>query len=149
MCFGLAELFAAVNLVMVYLACIVAIAFACLWPRTFDSGDLALGVAAFDFFFVPPYLTFAVADAQYVFTFAVMLVVGLVVSELTARVRAQAEATGNGMPHGGPVFPQPGTHGFADECGLFVPAAAADHRRRSGRGRLDPHQSWRWLFPEC
>src|SRR2546425_9987101 len=51
-----------------------------------------LGVAAFDFCFVPPYLTFAVADTQYLVTFAVMLVVGLVISGLTVRIRLQAEA---------------------------------------------------------
>ena len=34
-----------------------------------------LSVAAFDFFFVPPYLTFAVTDTQYLVTFAVMLLV--------------------------------------------------------------------------
>ena len=48
-----------------------------------------LGVLAFDFFFVPPYLTFAVADAQYVITFAVMLVVALIISTLAARLRRQ------------------------------------------------------------
>src|SRR5439155_244838 len=51
-----------------------------------------MSVAAFDFFFVPPYLTFAVADTQYLLTFAVMLVVGLVISGLTVRIRLQAEA---------------------------------------------------------
>ncbi len=51
-----------------------------------------LSVAAFDFFFVPPYLTFAVSDTEYLITFAVMLVVALVISTLTSRVRAQAEA---------------------------------------------------------
>ena len=51
-----------------------------------------LGVLAFDFFYVPPYLTLAVADGKYVLTFVVMLVVGLVISSLTARIRLQAEA---------------------------------------------------------
>lgn len=51
-----------------------------------------LSVAAFDFFFTPPYFTFAVADGKYLLTFAVMLVVGLVISGLTERVRMQAEA---------------------------------------------------------
>jgi two-component system, OmpR family, sensor histidine kinase KdpD len=51
-----------------------------------------LSVAAFDFFFVPPYLTFAVSDAEYLITFAVMLIVGFVISGLTVRIRAQAEA---------------------------------------------------------
>ncbi len=51
-----------------------------------------LAIAAFDFCFVPPYYTFAVSDAQYVLTFAVMLVIALVMSRLTARIREQAEA---------------------------------------------------------
>jgi two-component system sensor histidine kinase KdpD len=51
-----------------------------------------LAIAVFDFVFVPPYYTFAVADASYVFTFAVMLVVALAISRLAARIRGQAEA---------------------------------------------------------
>jgi two-component system sensor histidine kinase KdpD len=51
-----------------------------------------LSVAAFDFFFVPPYLTFAVSDTQYFVTFAVMLLVAIVISTLAARIRDQAEA---------------------------------------------------------
>ena len=49
----------------------------------------ALGVAAYDFFLVPPRFTFAVADTRYVLTFAMMFGVGLLVSELTARIRRQ------------------------------------------------------------
>jgi two-component system sensor histidine kinase KdpD len=52
-----------------------------------------LAVLVFDFFFVRPLHTFAVADAQYVVTFAVMLAIGLVVSTLTSRLRAQVEST--------------------------------------------------------
>lgn len=52
-----------------------------------------LAVLIFDFFFVPPFHTFAVADAQYVVTFAVMLAIGLVISTLTSRLRAQIENT--------------------------------------------------------
>jgi two-component system sensor histidine kinase KdpD len=51
-----------------------------------------LGVALFDFCFVPPYLTFTVSDQQYIVTFAAMLVTALLISTLTHRVRAQAEA---------------------------------------------------------
>lgn len=51
-----------------------------------------LAVAAFDFCFVPPYFTFAVADQQYLATFAVMLVTALLISTLTHRVRFQADA---------------------------------------------------------
>lgn len=47
-------------------------------------------IALFDFFFVPPYLTFAVSDLQFVSTFGVMLLISLVISGLTVRVREQA-----------------------------------------------------------
>jgi two-component system sensor histidine kinase KdpD len=56
-------------------------------PSVFAS---IASVAVFDFFFVPPHLTFAVADTQYVVTFAVMLAVGVLVSTLAARVRESA-----------------------------------------------------------
>jgi two-component system sensor histidine kinase KdpD len=46
----------------------------------------------FDFFLVPPYYSFTVSDAQYLFTFAVMLVIGLLISTLTARIRDQLRA---------------------------------------------------------
>ncbi|MDY0011608.1 MAG: DUF4118 domain-containing protein [Rhodocyclaceae bacterium] len=48
------------------------------------------GVALFDFFFVPPHFTFAVANLQYLVTFAVMLAVGLVISHLAAGLRQEA-----------------------------------------------------------
>ena len=51
-----------------------------------------LSVAAFDFFFVPPIFTFVVHDLRYLFTFAIMLFVALVISSLTARTKRQAEA---------------------------------------------------------
>jgi two-component system sensor histidine kinase KdpD len=78
------------NLIMVYL---LGVAFlATRYGRAPSLLAAVLSVAAFDFFFVPPHLTFAVSDTQYVVTFAVMLVVSLLVSTLAARVRAQAEA---------------------------------------------------------
>src|SRR5207245_2457430 len=48
-------------------------------------------VDALDFLFVPPVFTFAVSDVRYLFTFAVMLLVGLVTSSLAARIRTQAD----------------------------------------------------------
>lgn len=51
-----------------------------------------LGVALFDFFFVPPQLSFTVADAQYVVTLAAMLAVGLIASHLAARLGERTEA---------------------------------------------------------
>jgi two-component system sensor histidine kinase KdpD len=50
-----------------------------------------LSVLLLDFFFVPPYLSFAVSDFQHVVTFVVMFVVAVVISNLTRRVRVQAD----------------------------------------------------------
>ncbi len=49
-----------------------------------------LGVAALDFFFVPPRFSFAVSHAQYLVIFGVMLVVALVIGQLTASLQRQA-----------------------------------------------------------
>lgn len=77
------------NLVMVFLLGVVATAS---WLGRGPSVLAAvLNVAVFDFFFVHPYLTFAVSDSEYLITFAVMLITGLVISTLTARLRQQAE----------------------------------------------------------
>ena len=77
------------NLAMVYLLGVVFVA------TRFGRGPsvlaVVLSVAVFDFFFIPPRLTFAVSDTQYLVSFGVMLVVGLLVSTLAARVRDAAE----------------------------------------------------------
>jgi two-component system sensor histidine kinase KdpD len=49
-----------------------------------------LGVASFDLFFVQPRFSFAVSDVQYLVTFAVMLVVSLMIGQLTASLRFSA-----------------------------------------------------------
>jgi two-component system sensor histidine kinase KdpD len=49
-----------------------------------------LSVASFDFFFVPPYLSFAVSDKRYVTTFAIMLFVAFVIANLMDRIRRDA-----------------------------------------------------------
>jgi two-component system sensor histidine kinase KdpD len=78
------------NIIMTYLLGVVAVAARTgRGPAVLASG---LTVVAFDFFFVPPYLTFAVNDSQYLLTFLVMLVVALVISGLTVRVKNQAVA---------------------------------------------------------
>ena len=82
--------FHVVNVALVYLLAVVLIAL------RFRRGPVivvsVLSVAAFNFFFIPPRGTFHVEDPQYVLTFAMMLGVGLIVSELTRRVRARARA---------------------------------------------------------
>lgn len=79
-----------VNLVMLYLVTTVAAAiYLGRGPALLTS---FLGVLAFDFFLVPPYLTFAVSDTQYFITFIGLFLVSLVVSTLTVRTQEQAEA---------------------------------------------------------
>jgi two-component system, OmpR family, sensor histidine kinase KdpD len=78
------------NLVMVYLLAVV------LSAVYFGRGPAILAsflsVIVFDFFFVPPYMTLAVSDTEYLLTFAGLLTVGWVISYLTARAREQAES---------------------------------------------------------
>jgi two-component system sensor histidine kinase KdpD len=78
------------NLTMLYLLAVVIIALQ--WGRGPAVLAAALGVAAFDLFFVPPYLSLAVSDTQYLLTFAALLVVGLVIGTLASRTREQAQA---------------------------------------------------------
>lgn len=82
--------FADANIIMVYLLGVVLVA----WRLGRGPAILAsvLGVAAFDFFYVAPHLTFAVSDTEYLVTFGVMLVVALTISTLTVRLRLQAES---------------------------------------------------------
>ncbi len=57
------------------------------------SVGAAIGsVLCFNFFFIPPYYTFAVADLRHLVTFAVMFSVAIIISRLTKRVRDQADA---------------------------------------------------------
>jgi two-component system, OmpR family, sensor histidine kinase KdpD len=51
-----------------------------------------VSVVVFDFFFVPPYMSFAVADFGHLVTFGVMFLVAVVISGLTKRIRDQADA---------------------------------------------------------
>lgn len=83
----LAGVFDLANIVMLFLLAvlIVAIRFG-RGPSVYAS---ILNVLLFDFFFVAPHLSFAVSDAQYLFTFIVMLTVGLITGQLTARLRFQ------------------------------------------------------------
>ena len=82
--------FALANTVMLFLLAVVGVAVR--WGRGPAVLAAFLNVAAFDFFFVPPRLSFSISDVQYLFTFAVMLGVGLIVGQLTAGLRFEARA---------------------------------------------------------
>ncbi len=78
------------NLVVIFLlAVVLAAVYLGRGPAILVS---VLGVATFDFFFVPPHMTLAVDDTEYLLTFLGLLAVSLVISQLTAVVRGQSEA---------------------------------------------------------
>ncbi|MFA6014428.1 MAG: sensor histidine kinase KdpD [Gallionellaceae bacterium] len=81
------------NLIMVYLLGVVVVA------ARYGRGPAILSsfvsVVLFDFCFVPPQFSFAVSDTQYLITFAVMLLVALVISNMTASIHHQAKIAGH------------------------------------------------------
>ena len=81
-----------VNIAMMFLLVVLLVAVR--FGRAPSVTATCVGVACFDFFYVPPRFTFAVSDFQYVVTFGVMLAVGLITGHLTAGLRFQARAAG-------------------------------------------------------
>lgn len=81
--------FALPDMAMLYLLTIMAVA------ARFGRGPsvlaAALSVASYDFFFIPPYYTFAVSDTRHTLTFLMMFGVGLVISSFTLRIRRQEQ----------------------------------------------------------
>ena len=77
------------NIVMLFLLAVVGVAV------RYGRGPAVLAavvnVLVFDVLFVPPRFSFEIHDWQYLFTLAVMLIVGLAVGQLTARFRYQAQ----------------------------------------------------------
>jgi two-component system sensor histidine kinase KdpD len=76
------------NIVMLFLLVVVIVAV------KFGRGPAIMAafvsVASFDYFFVEPRFSFAVTDVQYLFMFAVMLAVALVIGQMTSGLRYQA-----------------------------------------------------------
>ncbi len=96
--FGLAE----ANIVMIFLAGVAYVA-----NRLGRGPAIAAAVVSvlvFDFGFVPPYLTFAVSDTEYVITFAVMLGIGLLISGLASRQRKQLKISQQQEQRTGQLF---------------------------------------------
>jgi two-component system sensor histidine kinase KdpD len=88
--YPLSSLIDPVNLIMLFLGGVVLSAFYLgRGPSLLAS---LLGVLIFDFFFVDPLYSFSVSDSQYLITFTSLIVVGLVISSLTYKVRSQIEA---------------------------------------------------------
>lgn len=89
LCELLRPLLAPTNMVMFYLLAVVVASVRL--GRKPAIATAFFGVLAFDFFFVPPRLTFVVADPQYLLTFLGLFMVGVVISTLVARARERAE----------------------------------------------------------
>ncbi len=83
---GLSRL-AETDVVLIYLAVITFSAVR--FGRVASLVAAALAVGGFDFFFVPPFFTFTVADTRHVLTFGMMFVVGAFVSTLASRLKDQ------------------------------------------------------------
>jgi two-component system sensor histidine kinase KdpD len=87
----LSDLLDLANLNMVYLLAVLVVAVRL--GRGPSIATTLLGVLTFVYVFVPHEMSLVIADLSYLPTFLIMLVVGLVVSELTGRLRNEALAT--------------------------------------------------------
>jgi two-component system, OmpR family, sensor histidine kinase KdpD len=87
--FPIADHVAAPNLSMLYLLAVLIAALR--WGRGPAVSAALIGTVAFDFYFIPPYRSFAITDLWYLITCAGMLTVGLIVSTLAAEAREQTE----------------------------------------------------------
>jgi len=83
------KVFDASNIIMLFLLTVMLVSMR--YGGNVGAFASMLCVACFDFFFIEPRLSFSVNDFQYLFTFAVMLVVSLVISQLSAKLRFEAK----------------------------------------------------------
>jgi two-component system sensor histidine kinase KdpD len=75
------------NLVMFYLLAVVVVALRLGYGAAVMTA--VISVILFNFFFIPPQLTFRVSDPEYLITFLGLLVAGVVIANLTARAQEQ------------------------------------------------------------
>ncbi len=75
------------NIIMLYLLGVVGVAVR--YGRGPAVLVSVLSVLAFDFFFVPPRLSFSVADTRHLLTFAIMLAAALTISNVASSLRYQ------------------------------------------------------------
>jgi two-component system, OmpR family, sensor histidine kinase KdpD len=81
------EMLALPDIVMLYMLGIMVVA--ARFGRGASSFAAALSVASYDFFIIPPVFRFVVDDARHLLTFGTMFGVGVLISDLTSRVRRQ------------------------------------------------------------
>jgi two-component system sensor histidine kinase KdpD len=81
------------NVVMIFLVAIALVAL-----RSGRGPAVAASLASallFDFFFIEPLFTLNIADGQYIITFGVLMLVGLLIGWLVSSVRMQARVAGH------------------------------------------------------
>jgi two-component system sensor histidine kinase KdpD len=85
------------NIAMLYILVVVITALR--WGRGPSLFAAITSVLMLDFFFVPPKFSMTVADTQYLIAFVTLFIVGIVISSLALKERAQAEAAKNREMH--------------------------------------------------
>jgi two-component system sensor histidine kinase KdpD len=88
----------------------------------------AASVASYDFFFVGPYFRFSVYDPRELLTFVIMLFVALVISNLTERIRRQAETARRREAVASKLCAM--SHGLVAAASLDAVTLAAKHHLR-------------------
>ncbi len=118
-CFGRSQL---ADVVMIFLLGVVIVSM----RFGFGASLLAavLSVLAVDFIFVPPYLSFAVSDFSHVVTFGVMFLVAVVISQLTKRIRDQADSARGRERRTASLYAISRELGLADSREALLEAAA-------------------------
>lgn len=76
------------NLVMLYLISVVGISLR--YGRVPSLIATFFSAVCFNFFFIPPYNSFKMADEKHIITFCVLLLTGVIISSQTSRLRLQA-----------------------------------------------------------
>jgi two-component system sensor histidine kinase KdpD len=115
------------DVVMLYLLGVVVVSLTL--GRGASLLTAVLSVLAFDFFFIPPYLTLNVSDLRHTVTFGVMLLVAVVMSQLMHRVREQAAGARDRERRTAALYEMSRDLGRAGERSELV-AAAAGHIAR-------------------
>jgi two-component system sensor histidine kinase KdpD len=83
------QLFEPVNIALLYL--LIVLATAIRWGLPYAVYAAGLSILTFDYFFIPPLLSFAVSDVRYVISFGVYLVVAIVSARLTTSLKRRTQ----------------------------------------------------------
>ncbi|WP_317964590.1 ATP-binding protein [Paenibacillus sp. CCS19] len=77
------------NIALIYL--LPVLLSAVYWGKGVSYCAAGLGVLAFDFFFVPPFLSFSVSDLRYLISFIVFFTVAALTASLAARLKSELQ----------------------------------------------------------